>query len=117
MATNHAARARNAMKKLGTYRPEYEAAIKILAQLQRQYETLTKEYEDGGMQYEVQTKMGTRKAAIVTTLESLRKDILAYMGALGLTPVGARKIDAATAAPEQRQNPLEAMLAKLDDGG
>lgn len=117
MAVNYALRIRNAMKRLGTYRPEYETAIGILAQLQAQYETLTKRFEEGGLRYEVETSMGTKKAPIVTTLESLRKDVLAYMSALGLTPAGAKKIDAATAAPEQRQSPMEAMLAKLADSG
>ena len=117
MAVNYALRIRNAMKRLGTYRPEYENAIGILAQLQRQYDTLTERYEREGMRFEVETSMGSKKAPIVTTLESLRKDVLAYMGALGLTPAGAKKIDGARAAPEAQASPLEEMLAKLGSIG
>ena len=51
MAVNYALRIRNAMKRLGTYRPEYENAIGILAQLQRQYDTLTERYEREGMRF------------------------------------------------------------------
>ena len=58
------------------------------------------------------TATGTKKAPIVTTLESLRKDVLAYLSALGLTPAGAKKLDAAAAARTQ-EDPLVAALKNL----
>lgn len=114
MAINYALRIRNAMKRMGTYRAEYETAIGILAQLQRQYDVITERFERAGMRYEVETAAGTKKAPIVTTLESLRKDVLAYMSALGLTPAGAKKIGEAR---EEQKSPLEEMLEKLADSG
>ena len=115
MAINYAARIRNAMKKMGTYRPEYEMAIGTLAQLKRQYDEITERFENAGMPFEVETETGSKKAPIVTTRESLRKDVLAYMGALGLTPAGARRLE--TTRAEQEDNPLEALIKRLDDSG
>ena len=92
MAKNYTLALRKSMKQLGTYRPEYESAIAIAAQLMEQYDT--------------------QKAPIVTTLESLRKDVLTYLSALGLTPAGAKKLDAAATAKAQ-EDPLIAALKNL----
>ncbi len=93
MVNKHAATIRRKMKSLGVYRNEYDQGITILAQLLDQYDELTKRFENSGLDFESLTNTGTKKAPIVTTLESLRKDILAYLNALGLTPAGAKKID------------------------
>lgn len=82
-----------AMKSLGTYRKEYDLTIGMLANLQEQYEQLNRTYMDEGLPYYEDTQTGRKKSPIVTTLESLRKDILAYQTALGLTPAGAKKLD------------------------
>ena len=82
-----------AMKAMGTYRKEYELTIGVLANLQEQYDQLNSKYMDEGMPYYENTQAGKKKSPIVTTLESLRKDILAYQTALGLTPAGARKLE------------------------
>lgn len=82
-----------AMKAIGTYRKEYDLTIGLLANLQEQYDELNQQYMDAGMPYWEMTQAGKKKSPIVTTLESLRKDILAYQTALGLTPAGAKKLD------------------------
>lgn len=112
MAKNYALALRKSMQKMCTYRPEYENAIAIAAQLMEQYDTLTCAFEESGWAYETSTATGTKKAPIVTTLESLRKDVLAYLSALGLTPAGAKKLDAAATAKAQ-EDPLIAALKSL----
>lgn len=79
------------MEKLGTYKPEFEPIISIYCQLSEQYEVLTKKYIDSGYEFEIEGKAGPKKAPIVTTLESLRRDILNYASQLGLTPMGLLK--------------------------
>lgn len=108
---NYRLRLRKRMQTLGTYKEEYEGAIEILSQLQEQYDELTKQFRESGYRYAEHTAQGTKKAPIVTTLESLRKDILAYMGALGLTPAGAKKLDAVVGGAAE--DPFAAALAKL----
>ena len=85
--------AKNSMKELGVYKPEFEPIIEIYGQLIEQYEILTKKFIDSKYDFEETTAQGTKKAPIVTTLESLRKDILAYSAQLGLTPQGLLKTD------------------------
>lgn len=88
-----ASEARKHMRTLGIYKPEFEPIIKVYGQLMEQYEELTKRFIESDYEYEVATENGTKKAPIVTTLEALRKDILAYAGQLGLTPQGLLKAD------------------------
>lgn len=75
------------MKSLGVYRKEYDGQIEIYAQLCEQYIIFTKRFEKAG--YKLQTKSaqgGYKKSPIVATLETLRKDILAYSDRLCLNP-------------------------------
>lgn len=77
----------NQMKTLGVYRSEYDGMIGIYAQLREQYDILTERFENS--RYRINTKSaqgGLKKAPIVATLESLRKDILAYSDRLCLNP-------------------------------
>ncbi|WP_277375825.1 P27 family phage terminase small subunit [Paenibacillus polymyxa] len=75
------------MKALGIHKPQYNRIIEIYAELVFQYNTLTKEFEDGGYQYEVSTDQGgAKKSPILASLETLRKDILAYSDRLCLNP-------------------------------
>lgn len=76
-----------AMTALGTYKPEYSRIIDLYAGLCEQYERLNKEFIDGGMEYETTTGAdGVKKAPLVATLESLRKDILQFSDRLMLNP-------------------------------
>ena len=110
--TNYRLQIQRRMERLGTYKEEYEGAIEILARLQRQYDALDKKFEEDGYPFEVETAQGTKKAPIVTTLESLRKDILSYMSALGLTPHGAKRLELPDEKPKDT-DPLTAALASL----
>lgn len=103
------------MQEAGTYRPDYDAALKNLTRMQRQYEKLEAEFAKAGYPYEVSTEQGSKKAPIVTTLEALRRDILAYMNALGFTPTGTKRMEAAGAAARDgaARDPFAAALEKL----
>ncbi len=84
-------RAREDMKTLGTYKPEFEPIIDVYAELMEQYDLLNARYKANNYQFETATAQGSKKAPIVTTLETLRKDILSYAAQLGLTPMGLLK--------------------------
>lgn len=84
---------REQMTVLGVYKPEFEPIIEVYSQLREQYNILTKRFVESDYDFSEDTNNGTKKAPIVTTLESLRKDILAYAFQLGLTPQGLLKAD------------------------
>lgn len=101
-----------AMKAMNTYRKEYDLSIGMLANLQEQYDQLNQQYMEAGMPYFEHTQAGKKKSPIVTTLESLRKDILAFQTALGLTPAGAKRLDMQQASDST--NPLVEALRMLE---
>ena len=75
------------MKGLKTYKKEYDSVIDTYAEIVEQYEILTKRYEDGDYNFQESTAAGDhKKSPIVSTLESLRKDKLAYSDRLLLNP-------------------------------
>ena len=113
---NYRLRIRRQMEGLGLYRVEYDDAIDILAKLREQYDTLYARFIEDGMQVTERTATGSKKSPVVTTLESLRRDILAYMGSLGLTPRGARMLDAG-GAKSDGEDALTNALSKLADDG
>ena len=112
---NYASEIRRHMKSLGLYRKEYEPAILTLADINRQYDVLTKRFEEGGYRFAELTETGSKKAPIVTTLESLRKDKLSYMNALGMTPRGAVQTDSVTPKKDKKTSALAAAFEKLGD--
>ena len=75
------------MKTLGVYKPEYEPIIDIYSELREQYANLTQKFIDSEYNFETDTMQGgKKKAPIVATLESLRKDILMYTDRLCINP-------------------------------
>lgn len=99
------------MKKLGIYKPEYNRIIDIYAELVEQYGILMERFEASGHQYRVYTDQGSeKKAPIVATLESLRKDILAYSDRLCLNPKALETVTAEKAS----QSKLAAALKSLE---
>lgn len=112
---NYALEIRKSMESLGVYKKEYEPSILALADMRKQYDTLTAIFENSGYQFAELTERGSKKAPIVTTLESLRKDILSYMNALGLTPRGAVQTDSVTPKKDKKTNALAAAFEKLGD--
>lgn len=85
--------AKQSMVDLGIYKPEFDPVIKVYGEIIEQYNELTARFIASGLAFEEKTASGSKKAPIVTTLEALRKDILAYSSQLGLTPQGLLKAD------------------------
>ena len=78
----------SSMKKMGTFDEEYVPIIEIYAGMREQYYRLLSEYQDGKTyRYATPTADGgEKKSPLSLTIESLRKDILAYSDRLMLNP-------------------------------
>ena len=75
------------MTELGVYKKEYGKIIDMYVELVYQYNILTYKFEENDFKYEEATAQGgSKKAPLVSTLETLRKDILAYSDRLCLNP-------------------------------
>ncbi|MEK4283231.1 MULTISPECIES: P27 family phage terminase small subunit [unclassified Ureibacillus] len=101
------------MKELGVYKKQYGRMIDIYAGLVHQFMVLNKKFEEG--EYEVQVhsaKGGPKKAPIVATLESLRKDILAYSDRLCLNPKARETVT----VESNQKSALASVLSSLEKG-
>lgn len=75
------------MKSLKTYKKEYDSVIDIYSELVEQYEIITEKFVETDYKFQTSTAAGDyKKSPIVSTLESLRKDILSYSDRLCLNP-------------------------------
>ncbi|ENN2663627.1 P27 family phage terminase small subunit [Listeria innocua] len=98
------------MKGLGVYKTEYDNIITIYCDLLTQYDDAQKKFVDSNYQYETSTAAGgTKKSAIVATLENLRKDIIAYSDRLCLNP---RAIENIT-TENKKQSSLADILSEM----
>ena len=87
------------MTKLGIWKPEY--MVKICAGLMDQYDAISAAWiASGANPVEATDNGGTKKSGVVATLESLRKDILAYQKELGLTPMAIKRLNAQENLPQ-----------------
>ena len=107
----HVNEAKRGMKALNLYKREFDPIIGVYAEMRVQYDEISAIFGDSEYKFEVVTSSGTKKAPIVTTLESLRKDILAYATQLGLTPQGLLKADAGAFANKKQNALTEALKA------
>ena len=100
---------------LGVYKSEFEFTISIYAGLIEQYNALEKEFKKS--KFTVIEKTGysdnAKKSPMVATLENLRKDILAYSNALGLTPAGLKKINDEMKQDKKKASKLEQALVNF----
>lgn len=95
------------MKSLGIYKSEYDPLIEIYADLNSQYAEATEDFEKSGRAYETETAAGgSKKSAVVATLEALRKDILAYSDRLCLNP---KSLETVTAESKKSSKLAEAL--------
>lgn len=98
------------MQGLGTYKPEYDAIITIYSDLLAQYHDANQKFLASGCQYESETAAGgTKKSAIVATLENLRKDIVAYSDRLCLNP---KSVETVT-TENKKKSTLGSILSEL----
>jgi phage terminase small subunit len=97
---------------LDIYKPEFDTTISIYAGLVEQYQAIEKEFKKS--KFTVVEKTGysdnAKKSPMVASLESLRKDILAYSNALGLTPAGLKKIQEKSMKSTKPKSKLETAL-------
>lgn len=102
---------------LGIYRQEFDMTIEIYAGLVEQYKVLQRQFKRS--KYEVTEKTGysdnSKKSPLVAAMENLRKDILSYSNALGLTPSGLKKIkDKSENVSNKEPSALEKVLMSID---
>lgn len=98
------------MKELGTYKKQYDQVIVIYAGLVAQYNKLNEEMQAGVHKIEVVTGQGgAKKSPAVLTLETLRKDILAYSDRLCLNP---KSIETVT-VEEIKESKLDLLMKKM----
>lgn len=101
------------MEALGVYRQEFDTTISIYCDLLELYKLYTKKLKDSKFDgYESSGQAGPKKSPLMTTIEALRKDILKYQTALGLTPSGLKKLKDMTAMKEE-STPLDAVITEL----
>ncbi|EAC6251983.1 terminase [Listeria monocytogenes] len=98
------------MKSLGVYKVEYDNIITIYCDLLNQYNDAQEKFIDSNYQYETSTAAGgTKKSAIVATLENLRKDIIAYSDRLCLNPKAIENIT----TENKKQSSLADILSEM----
>lgn len=98
------------MIKLRTYKPEYNPVIEVYSEMWEQYYIYTKQLEDANYKCdEITGAGGTKKSALVATIETLRKDILAYSDRLQLNP----KSLAEKGGEEKKESKLAKALINL----
>ncbi len=109
---------RTAMEELGTYRPQFDPAIRMYAEMRQQLDALNAEfYALGCPVTEMYTnKAGAtneRKTALYCTIETLRRDVAAMEDRLGLSPSGMRRINEAEMKARKKESKLSSALEKL----
>jgi hypothetical protein len=107
---------KKAMETLHTWKPEFEDAVRICADLMDQYDEVNGMILAGKFpRFEITETGGTRKSGAVTTTEALRRDILAYLKELGLTVMAVKRLDAQESLPES--SVLADALRRMGDSG
>ena len=74
------------MEFLGTYKKEFDSAIKVYIDIYNQYEQAWNEFVKDGMKSSVECAGGIKKNPILVTIEDLRKQLITYSDRLGLNP-------------------------------
>lgn len=99
------------MKDLGVHKPQFNRLIGIYAGLVHQYLRVVAEFEAGGCEYEIPTGTGsTKRSALVSSMENLRKDILQYSDRLCLNP---KSFESVTVETENKSR-LASVLSALE---
>ena len=98
------------MTELGVYKKEYSRIIDMYVELVYQYNLLTLKFEESDYKVdEFTANGGSKKAPIVSTLESLRKDILTFSDRLCLNP---KSLDGIKKQPRKKSK-LEQALESM----
>lgn len=111
---------RSNMKKIGTFRAEFDPTIERYSELRAQYEELNEQWYDDGcaITEEYTNKAGAtnkRKTALYLSLETMRKELTDIENLLGLTPQGLKRIKS-KGLDTVRASKLDTALARMDHG-
>lgn len=99
------------MKELGVHKPQYNRLIDIYAETVHQYLRAVADFESSNYEYETETAAGNpKKSGIVSAMEVLRKDILAYSDRLCLNP---KAIETVT-IDKKSKSKLASLLSTLE---
>ena len=109
-ASVRAGKIRRELRSLDLYKPEFETSIKRLADLKVEYDELHERYAAAHYPCVIDGSSGPKKNPLVTTLESLRRDILALETALGLNPTGLSKLQE-NAFAKKRESKVASLTA------
>lgn len=106
-----------ACKAAGTYQKYFDTIISTLAAIMERRDAVTAEYRESGSQplIEFTNKNGATnliKNPMLTLINDLDRDALAYWRDLGLTPAGLKKINE-QAVRASRRSPLEEALSSI----
>lgn len=104
---------------VGTYKPQFEHTIKILAKAMEDYDKAIKDFEESGGELIVEhtNKSGATnitKNPYYLVIEGLRASIIVYFRELGLTPAGLKKINDKEIQGKVKQSKLESVLSDLE---
>lgn len=108
------------MKKIGTFRAEFDPTVERYAELRVQYDILNEKwYDDDCRITESYTnKAGAtnqRKTAVYLSLETLRRELTDLETLFGLTPKGLKQIKA-NGLDVVKGSRLDSVLERLNDG-
>jgi P27 family predicted phage terminase small subunit len=106
---------REDMKSLGIYKPEFDITINMYCGLVEQYEAIQKDFKKSKFTVVENTGYSDnkKKSPVIVSMESLRKDILTYATALGLTPQGLKKLQ----KDDQEKKPVSKLEMALNNFG
>ena len=111
-------RTKSRMKKVGTYKPEFDASVERYADLTVQYEILKRQWYGSGcaITEEYTNKSGAvneRKTPVYMAMETLRKDLIEMENIFGLTPKGLKQIRSKS-LEGKKESALGQALKELD---
>ena len=96
------------MQKLGVYKPEFDPIIDHYAEMNEHYLIINEKFKNSSYEFQTTTADGgKKKAPIVATLETLRKDILAYSDRLCLNP---KSLDSITIEKTNKPSKFETWM-------
>lgn len=106
------------MKKVGTYKPEFDAGIERYADLMVQYDILKEQWYASGcaITEEYTNKSGAvneRKTPVFAVVETMRKELTELENIFGLTPKGLKQIRSKS-LEGKKESALGKALMQLD---
>ena len=109
---------KKAMESLDVYRKEFDPLIEVYAGMLMKMEKCEKAFEESGEQLTVieensKGAVNEKKAPLVTVMESLRKDILAYSDKLCLNPKALN--DEKYRSEKNAPTGIESIISKVID--